>query len=157
MKPSDPFISIVHDCTELIMRRSMRHFFQYAKGIGLSMPQIGTLFHLTRGGTSGISNISDDLGVSNAATSQMLDRLVQQGLILRSEDPHDRRLKQIVLTEKGCDTLEIFRENLHARHAWIDELAAKLSPAEQEQVEAALKILIEKAGTLEERPVFETG
>jgi len=45
---------------------------------------------------------------------------------------------------------------LRGRHAWMDELAAKLSPAEQEQVEAALQILIEKAGQLEERPVFET-
>lgn len=97
------------------------------------------------------------MGVTSAAASQMLDRLVQQGLILRSEDLHDRRLKQIVLTEKGRQTLDIFRENLHDRHAWLDELAAKLSPAEQEQVEAALEILIEKAGQLESPPVFETG
>ena len=121
------------------------------------MSQVSALFFLYRKGSSGVSDIGEEMGVTSAAASQMLDRLVQQGLILRSEDPHDRRLKKIVLTEKGCDTLEIFRENLHARHAWIDELAAKLSPAEQEQVEAALKILIEKAGTLEERPVFETG
>jgi DNA-binding MarR family transcriptional regulator len=87
----------------------------------------------------------------------MLDRLVQQGLILRSEDQHDRRLKQIVLTKKGCQTLDLFRENLHARHAWVDELAARLSPAEQEQVEAALKILIEKVDQLESPPVFATG
>jgi DNA-binding MarR family transcriptional regulator len=147
MKPSDPFISIVHDCTELIMRRSMRHFFQYAKGIGLSMPQIGTLFHLTRGGTSGISNISDDLGVSNAATSQMLDRLVQQELILRSEDPDDRRVKKIVLTEKGQRILE---ELIQVRQAWVEELAVALSPGEKEQIVAAFKILIAKVNQIDQ-------
>jgi DNA-binding MarR family transcriptional regulator len=147
MKPSDPFISIVHDCTELIMRRSMRHFFQYAKGIGLSMPQIGTLFHLTRGGTSGISNISDDLGVSNAATSQMLDRLVQQELILRSEDPDDRRVKKIVLTEKGQRILE---ELIQVRQAWVEELAAALSPGEKEQIVTAFKILIAKVNPIDQ-------
>jgi DNA-binding MarR family transcriptional regulator len=147
MKPSDPFISIVHDCTELIMRRSMRHFFQYAKGIGLSMPQIGTLFHLTRGGTSGISNISDDLGVSNAATSQMLDRLVQQELILRSEDPNDRRVKKIVLTEKGQRILE---ELIQVRQAWVEELAVALAPEEKEQIVTAFKILIAKVNQIDQ-------
>jgi DNA-binding MarR family transcriptional regulator len=129
------------------MRRSMRHFFQYAKGIGLSMPQIGTLFHLTRGGTSGISNISDDLGVSNAATSQMLDRLVQQELILRSEDPNDRRVKKIVLTEKGQRILE---ELIQVRQAWVEELAVALAPEEKEQIVTAFKILIAKVNQIDQ-------
>ena len=153
----DSFSATLNTTVAIFVRRSMQNYVRYIKGSGLSMSQVSTMFFLYRKGCSGVSDIGEEMGVTSAAASQMLDRLVQQGLILRSEDPHDRRLKQIVLTEKGCDTLEIFRENLHARHAWIDELAAKLSPAEQEQVEAALKILIEKAGTLEERPVFETG
>jgi len=147
MKSNDPFITTLHDCTELIMRRSMRYFFQYAKGTGLSMPQIGALFHLKRGGTTGISNISDDLGVTSAAASQMLDRLVQQELILRSEDPDDRRVKKIVLTDKGR---KILQESLHMRQTWLEDLAAALSPGEKEQIVAALQILIEKANQIEQ-------
>lgn len=147
MKSTDPFIGTLHECIELIMRRSMRYFFQYAKGIGLSMPQIGVLFHLNRGGTSGISNISEDLGVSNAAASQMLDRLVQQELILRSEDPDDRRVKNIVLSDKGR---KILVESLHMRQAWLEDLAAALSTGEKEQIIAALKILIDKANQIEQ-------
>jgi DNA-binding MarR family transcriptional regulator len=134
----------------------MQNYGRYVKESGFSMSQVSVLFYLYRKGSSGVSDIGEEMGVTSAAASQMLDRLVQQGLILRSEDQHDRRLKHIVLTEKGCQTLQIFRENLHARHAWVDELADKLSPAEQEQVEAALQILIEKAGQLEKPPVFET-
>jgi DNA-binding MarR family transcriptional regulator len=147
MESTDPFIGTLHECMEMIMQRSMRHFFQYAKGIGLSMPQIGALFHLKRGGTSGISNISDDLGVTSAATSQMLDRLVQQELILRSEDPVDRRVKNIVLTDKGQ---RILGELLQVRQAWLEELAVALSPGEKEQIVAALKILIAKAHQLDQ-------
>jgi DNA-binding MarR family transcriptional regulator len=147
MKSTDPFITTLHDCIELIMRRSMRYFFQYAKGIGLSMPQIGALFHLNRGGTSGVSNISDDLGVTSAAASQMLDRLVQQELILRSEDPDDRRVKNIVLTDKGR---KILKESLHMRQAWLEDLAAALSPAEKQQIIAALQILIGKADPIDQ-------
>ena len=147
MKSTDPFINTLHECTELIMRRSMRSFFHYAKENSLSMPQIGTLFHLTKGGTSGISNISDDLGVSNAATSQMLDRRGQLELILRSEDPDDRRVKNIILTDKGR---KIIAESLQMRQAWLDDLATELSSGEKEQIIAALRILIAKANQIDQ-------
>jgi DNA-binding MarR family transcriptional regulator len=147
MKSSDPFIETLHDCIELIMRSSMRSFFHYAKETGLSMPQIGALFQLNRGATSGISNISDDLGVSSAAASQMLDRLVQQELILRTEDPDDRRVKNIVLTEKGR---KVIVECIQVRQAWMENLAAALSPEERNQIMSAFKILIHKANQIDQ-------
>jgi DNA-binding MarR family transcriptional regulator len=153
---SDSFFTTLNSTVALFVRRSMQNYARYVKDSGFSMSQVGALFFLYRKGSSGVSDIAGEMGVTSAAASQMLDRLVQQGLISRSEDPHDRRLKMIVLTDKGRQTLDMFRGNVRSRHDWADELAAKLSPAEQEQVEAALKILIEKAGQLEERPVFET-
>jgi DNA-binding MarR family transcriptional regulator len=154
---SDSFSATLNTAAAIFVRRSMQNYGRYVKESGFSMSQVSVLFYVYRKGSSGVSDIGEEMGVTSAAASQMLDRLVQQGLILRSEDQHDRRLKQIVLTKKGCQTLDLFRENLHARHAWVDELAARLSPAEQEQVEAALKILIEKVGQLESPPVFATG
>jgi DNA-binding MarR family transcriptional regulator len=154
---SDSFSATLNTAAAIFVRLSMQNYGRYVKESGFSMSQVSVLFYVYRKGSSGVSDIGEEMGVTSAAASQMLDRLVQQGLILRSEDQHDRRLKQIVLTKKGCQTLYLFRENLHARHAWVDELAARLSPAEQEQVEAALKILIEKVDQLESPPVFATG
>jgi DNA-binding MarR family transcriptional regulator len=76
----------------------------------------------------------------------MLERLVQQALILRSEDPNDRRMKQLVLTDKGR---QVLHESIQARQAWMENLAQQLSAAEQEQVVSALNILISKAGQVE--------
>jgi DNA-binding MarR family transcriptional regulator len=76
----------------------------------------------------------------------MLERLVQQELILRTEDPVDRRAKQLVLTEKG---IQAVHEGIHARQGWLDDLANMLSASEKEQVAAALKILIDKTKQLE--------
>jgi len=87
--------------------------------------------------------------VTNAAASQMLEHLVQQQMITRSEDPHDRRAKQIVLTDKGRQVLQ---ESIHARQGWLEDLAHTLSPEEKEQVVAALHILIEKTSQLEKPP-----
>ena len=128
------------------MRYSMRSFILYSKESGLSMSQFGALFRVMRG-DSGVSDMAGELGITNAAASQMLERLVQQGLITRTEDPHDRRAKQIVLTEKGREMLQ---GALSARQGWLDILAKTLSPAEKEQVAASLNLLIEKTKSLED-------
>jgi DNA-binding MarR family transcriptional regulator len=127
------------------MRRSMRNFILFSKESGLSMSQIGALFQINRGG-SGVSDLGDGLGITSAAASQMIERLVQLELILRSEDLHDRRFKQMVLTDKG---LRMLQESLNARQGWLTEMADTLSDGEKEQIMAALNILIEKANQLE--------
>jgi DNA-binding MarR family transcriptional regulator len=142
MSNADPFVSTLHLWIEAFMRRSMRNFLRYARESGLSMSQLGALFHLHRKGSTGVTDLGDHLGVTNAAVSQMLERLVQQELILRSEDPIDRRVKRIVLTDKG---LQIFQESIRARQGWLVDLAEILSADEKEQITAALNILIDKA------------
>jgi DNA-binding MarR family transcriptional regulator len=146
MFTTDPILATLHEWIGIFMRRSMRNFLLYSKEKKLSMSQIGALFRLHRVGPCGVSEISDDLGVTDAAASQMLERLVQQGLITRSEDPNDRRVKQIVLTDQGRQVLQ---ESIHARQGWLEELARAFSPEEQGQVLAALRIMIAKATQLE--------
>jgi DNA-binding MarR family transcriptional regulator len=141
MLPSDPFVAALWEWIEVFMRRSMSNFILYSKESGLSMSQIGALFQIYRG-ASRVSDIGDDLGVTSAAASQMLERLVQQQLITRTEDPHDRRVKQIVLTDRGR---QVLTDTVHARQGWLDDLANTLSPDEKDQIMMALNILIIKA------------
>lgn len=126
---------------DVFTQHTMRSVMLYAKESGLSMSQLGALMHILRG-TSGVCDIGDDLGISSAAASQMLERLVQQGLVSRTEDPRDRRVKQIVLTDKGQ---QVMQGSMQAGKKWLDELADKLTAAEQEQVAAALEILVARA------------
>ncbi len=146
MSKTDPFIAAMQQWREVFMRRSMRNFIHFARKSGLSMSQLGTLFHLQRSGSSGVTDLGDHLGVSSAASSQLLDRLVQQKLILRAEDPKDRRVKQIALTEKGSLVLE---DSMHARQDWLCELGDALSDREKEQIIIALNILIQKSRDLD--------
>ncbi len=152
MPPSDDlFITALHQWGDVFMRRSMRNIFKFAKDSGLSMSQIGALTHIYRG-SGGVSDIGSDLGVTSAAASQMLDRLVQLGIILRTEDPRDRRVKQIELTPKGHSILE---ESFRVRDSWLADLTEVLSAEEKEQILAGLKILIEKTRQLEEQVELE--
>ncbi|MGD0611364.1 MAG: MarR family transcriptional regulator [Anaerolineales bacterium] len=146
MSLDDPFVATLQEWTEVFMRRSMRNFFLYSKENGLSVSQIGALFLIYRRAL-GVSDLAEQLGITSAAASQMLDRLVQLELILRSEDLHDRRVKNIVLTDKGRQTLT---DSIRARQGWLHDLAKTLSRDEKEHIAAGLKILIGKTNLLEE-------
>ena len=147
MSFDDPFDAALQEWVAVFMRRSMQSFIRYARQSGLSMSQINTLFHIHRASGSGVTDLGEHLGISNAAVSQLLERLVQQGLIRRDEDPADRRAKKLTLTEKGAQTLQ---EGIHARQGWLHDLSAALSAAEKEQVAAALKILIDKTRQMDD-------
>ena len=142
MPYADPFVVALQKWLGVSMHRSIRHLVCYARENGLSMSQLGALFHIHRMGSSGVTDLGDHLGVTSAAASQMLERLVQQGLILRSEDPSDRRAKQIVLTDKG---LRVLQESMPARQNWFYELAEALSDSEKETITAALNVLVDRA------------
>lgn len=144
---ADPFIATFQQWIDIFMHRSLRKFIHFARENGLSMSMIGTLFHLSKKGCAGVTDLGDHLGVTSAASSQMLERLVQQELILRTEDPTDRRVKQIVLTEKGHHVLD---EGVRARHGWLDDLVEILSQEEKELIKQGLDLLINKANQLED-------
>jgi DNA-binding MarR family transcriptional regulator len=145
MQHPDPFVATLQQWIEVSMHRSMRDFIRFARESGLSMSQMGTLFHLHGRGSCGVTDLGDHLGVTSAAASQMLERLAQQGLILRTEDPSDRRVKQILLTDKGHQVLQ---ESIRARQSWLYDLAEILSDAEKEASITVLSVLIEKANDL---------
>lgn len=141
----DRFAARLQEWIELSMRRSMRTFLRYARQNNLSMSQMGALFHIYRQGQCGVTEVGHYLDVTSAAASQMIDRLVQQGLIERSEDPEDRRVKQIVLTKKGE---RILKNGMRARQRWMHDLAQALSDEEKAALEPALDLLIEKVRSL---------
>ena len=145
MHPTDPFIAAMHRWIAVFMRRSMRDFMRYSRESGLSMSQLVALLHIHHQGGSGVGELGDEMGVSSAAASQMLERLAQQGLILRSEDPHDRRVKQIVLSDKGFKALQ---DGIRARQGWLEDLGEEFSEDEKAQVITALEILTLKATRL---------
>ena len=149
--PVDPLTITLQEWIGAFMRNSMRSFILYSKENGLSMSQIGALFQINHG-RSNVSDLGDGLGITNAAASQMLERLVQQELILRSEDSQDRRVKHLVLTDKGC---RIMQESVQARQGWLVDLVAILSADEKEQIAAALKVLIDKTNQLDQHSESE--
>ena len=128
MSELDLFSEVLKEWAETSMHRSMRSFIRYSRKSALSFSQINTLFRLYHHGPCPVNDIADHLGVTMAAVSQLLAQLEEAGLVERSEDIHDRRIKQIALTDLGSTRV---KESMRARHAWIDDLSALIPPDER--------------------------
>ncbi len=144
------FIQIIRQFMDIGMQRSLHERLHFAKSLGLSMPQLSVLFQLHFRGVCGMSEVSERFEITPAAASQLVDKLVQNGLIRREEDPRDRRAKCLELTDKGR---ELLQRNFDERYRWVDELAEKLTPEERAKVKEALEIMTRVAQDLETEPL----
>ena len=152
MTNSPQFPQSIRSWMDVFMNRSMRSWHLFAKSTGLSMPQFSVLMQLHHKGACGMSEISERFEVTPAAASQLVDKLVQGGFILREEDPDDRRAKLLNLTEKGQ---ELIQQGHVERYRWVDELGRKLTAEERAQVSEALDIMTRAAEELEEEAVHQ--
>ena len=118
--------------------RSMRDSARYVKNSGYSMPQFFLLMQVYRQEHCGISDLSDHLEITNAAVSQLVDKLVQAGMLTRKEDPNDRRAKKVELSPEGRAFIE---QGFKERYLWVDTLTDALSEEEQSKVAEAFDIL----------------
>jgi len=142
MLPTKVLTEVIREWSEVFMHRSMRDFKRFMDATGLSFSQINILMRLVHGESAGVSEIGEQLGVTNAAASQAVERLVQLGLIERTEDPEDRRAKQLTLTQKGRALIE---EGVEVRSKWIEGLTDALTPEQQNMIISALTLLTEAA------------
>ncbi|MGA9191437.1 MAG: MarR family transcriptional regulator [Anaerolineales bacterium] len=151
MSSSNELDQALRDWVAVFMRRSMHEFMDSMKDTGLSMAQLTTLIRLHYHGPCPISGIGDDLGVTTAAASQMVDRLVHLGLLERTEAPDDRRVRNVNLTDAA---VELVRRGVEARVGWMRDLSTELTPKQQASVVESIRHLTQAALALEhQQPV----
>ena len=147
MSPTKELTEVIREWSEVFMRRSGRDFKRFMDETGLSFSQLNVLMRLFHGDGSGVSEIGEQMGVTSAAASQAIDRLVLLGLIERTEDPKDRRAKRLTLAPKGRTLIE---NGIEARSRWVEGLTDALTPEQQNMTISALTLLTEAARATEE-------
>jgi DNA-binding MarR family transcriptional regulator len=69
--------------------------------IDVTMPQLKILFILFINGAARMSALAQDLGVTMATASGLVDRLVERDMVARESDSADRRVVLCRLSEEG--------------------------------------------------------
>lgn len=119
-----------HDYQALAeFRYLLRQFLAFseaaARAAGLTARQHQALLAIkgfTPGGKVSIHDLAEKLGIQHHSAVELVDRLVEAGLLVRQADPADRRRVQLVLTPAADDRLAGLSES------HLDELE-RLRPA----------------------------
>lgn len=93
-----------------------------------------------------MSQLSGVLRVSNGNVTGIVDRLAEEGSVIRVPVPGDRRASLVRLTRKGR---EEFAAQAEAHKLWIDGMLSDFSPAEAERFIERLDGLVATLGDRE--------
>jgi DNA-binding MarR family transcriptional regulator len=106
--------------------------------VDLTMPQLKALMCVaqTNGATSG--QIARSLGVGLSTTTGIVDRLSEQGLVTRQEDPEDRRVTRVLPTARARALVDAL---LRYRNERMTALLAGLDVDQLRTIEQALVYL----------------
>jgi DNA-binding MarR family transcriptional regulator len=106
---------------------------------GISLARFDLMSQLERaGGGLTMSEVSRRMMVSNGATTSLVDRLVEDGLVLREAHPDDRRTTLLHLTRQGR---ERFLEMADEHEEWITSLLAGLDDTAKQNLLSGLGAL----------------
>jgi DNA-binding MarR family transcriptional regulator len=70
-------------------------------GLNLTAAQLKCLLFIDYYGSTNFRNLSDALGVTPPSITEVIDRLVEQELVSREENPVNRRMQILKTTAKG--------------------------------------------------------
>jgi DNA-binding MarR family transcriptional regulator len=136
---------------EELLPKLMRRLFSLDSNqtIGdLTLAQLRLCGTLQRGART-MSDISDELGISVSAVTQLVDRLEESGLVSRTFCKNDRRAKELNLTTFGW---EIMNERKRKRVDNVLKTLLHLTPEERQSALISLNALI-KATEYSQNPM----
>jgi DNA-binding MarR family transcriptional regulator len=118
-------------------------FLEVIDELGLSFSQLKALQLLSTAQSPELSlkQLGDQLGLSLPAISRAVDGLVQRGLVTRTEDVEDRRIKRVRPTAEA-DAL--IARLIDVRFAELGKFVETLTPRERKKLADALDVLSER-------------
>ena len=112
----------------------------------LPVSQLRCWYHIAEHEGLKMQEVSNALGIKLPALSQIVERLVRRGLIVRLTDDQDRRVVRLHLTEV---TRAMHIEAKAEHTARIAETSSRLSPRNVEQIIRGLNQLADAAEAVE--------
>ena len=108
----------------------------------LTVPQMKCLFYISNQGKTNFRKLAERLKVSPSNITGIIDRLVEQGLVSRTEYPEDRRILLLQTTPKGEATIAELREK---RSIYLSQILSYLDVEDLENITQGLAELARAA------------
>ncbi len=129
---------------ESLLPQLARRLFPLAQGHPVTeLPQAQRrVCNILQGGPRTLTSLSEELGISVSATTQIADRLERADLVERVADTLDRRIRYLRLTAHGDELMRIYRQG---RVQQVTKALALVPPEMRESVLEGVCALLEAA------------
>ncbi|MDQ0230965.1 MarR family winged helix-turn-helix transcriptional regulator [Metabacillus malikii] len=146
-------LEISKDQTVVSLEKSLRHITgilkQKGRGIlsdyGITPPQFAALQWLWEDGDLTIGELSNKLFLACSTTTDLIDRMEKNKLVLRVRNPKDRRVVRIHLLEEGERVIE---EVVEKRQQYLNTI---LTNFEDEELKVLAKSIMKLQQEMKEK------
>jgi MarR family transcriptional regulator for hemolysin len=107
---------------------------------GATLYQVGALRHLVKHGPLTMNELAARMEISPSSATQLVDRLVHHGLVVRNPDPDDRRVLRVEVSEPASVAVRKF-EKLSSQR--LESLLAPLTDDELETLASLAERIVD--------------
>ncbi|SOB99179.1 DNA-binding MarR family transcriptional regulator [Ureibacillus xyleni] len=123
-----------------IHRFTMKSLQKTAEEHGVTIPQIRVIGDVYAHKTVSIKQLCQNLKMTQSTVSEIVERLIAKGLLVKAPNEKDKRIVDISLSPRLAEDLnESISEMTNQSLVGVLDL---LSPSEQEDVEKGMKLLV---------------
>ena len=152
----DPQIEAVLVALRRVMRATDLHSRELVRTTGLTSPQLLLLQTIQQMGKVGVGELAQEISLSQATVTSILDRLEDRGFVRREKSESDKRKVLTALTAKGVDAIKDAPVPL--QQSFVERFGT-LASWEQHQLIASLQRIaaMMDAQDIDASPVLDTG
>ena len=125
-----------------LMRRRLLPPSALQAEFGMPLSHVQVLVMLDHRGSLSITEISQSFGIAKPNITPLVDRLIEEGLVMRERNSADRRVVNVVICEKGRERLaDIYRRLCDNLFDWTRTLSREDLASFNDALETIVRLL----------------
>lgn len=125
-----------------LMRRKLLPSSAQQAEFGMPLSHVQVLVMLDHRGSLSITEISQSFGIAKPNITPLVDRLIEEGLVMRERNSADRRVVNVVICERGRERLaDIYRDLCDNLFDWTRTLSSEDMAAFNGALETIVRLL----------------
>lgn len=114
MDEINPYFDRIQASLQIVIQKMQPKLLESMNALGVTPTQLFVLGFLKKQGSCKVTQLAEMMDVKPSAVTLLVDRLEQNGFVLREHDKKDRRVVNISITEHGDEKLKKVMEERKA-------------------------------------------
>lgn len=130
----------IRESIDFVHRYTMKNLQKQAEEHGVTIPQIRVLGDVLAHKTVSIKQLSQNLKMTQSTVSDIVERLISKGFLVKTPNAKDKRLVDISLSARLAEDINDSISEIASKS--LEGVLALLSPDEQEIVEKGMQLMV---------------